>query len=193
MERREFVLTGASVVGATSIGSVAFTTASVNRDVTIDVVKDTEAAIELVPGKTNVVQLDSDGALVIDTNRNGGSGLNGNGNFTYGNTTSTTVKQDAGVGEYAFSITNNGAGTGRIDGTGSGSAGAEASFTISLSDGPMTLDLLGQNNVPGGGSTSGVSLSSGDTVFADLTINTSTFDKSDTINQTLTIEADPSQ
>lgn len=198
MERREFVLTGASIVGATSIGSAAFTTATVDRDVEINVVKDTEAAIQLVPGETNVVQLNDRGALVIDTDRDGGSGLNGNGSFTYGNATSTTSEATAGSGEYAFSITNNGAGTGRTDGTGTGGSGAEGSFTISLSGGPITLNLLVEKGGktltvgPDGGSKSGVSIDSGETVFADLTIDTSGLGKSDNISQTLTIATDTS-
>jgi hypothetical protein len=178
--------------------------------VTINVVKDTEAAIKLVPGETNVVQLDSNGALVIDTNRDGGSGLNGNGTFTYGNVTggSSTKGLGAGSGEYAFSIINNGAGTGRTDGTSSPvGSGVEASFTISLSGGtsnageePITLNLSAESGtnidnttVSDNNSASGLSLKSGEAVFADLTIDTSDVSAGNSIDRTLTIAADSTQ
>lgn len=97
MQRRK-LLAGIGLLGATSAGAVAFTSASVSRDVEIAVEADDSAIVGLNPGTTNAAEL-VDGVLQIDTS-NGSNDLNVDAVFTYGN------ESDATNG-FLFSVTNN--------------------------------------------------------------------------------------
>jgi hypothetical protein len=101
MERREFLLSAGGIVGATAIGSVAYTQATVERTITTEIAKDSNAIIGLSPGTTSGVYEDaSTGRLKIDLDEANSAGLNSEGVFTYGDTTDPTTT-------YAFNITNN--------------------------------------------------------------------------------------
>lgn len=97
MQRRK-LLAGIGLIGATSTGAVAFTSASVSRDVEIAVEADDSAIVGLNPGTTNAAEL-VDGVLQIDTS-NGDNDLNVDAVFTYGNENDPT-------GGFLFSVTNN--------------------------------------------------------------------------------------
>jgi hypothetical protein len=99
MERREFLLSAGGIVGATAIGSVAYTQATVTRTVNAEIANDDSAIIQLLAGGHQAIYNNTDGQLVIDTT-NGAAGLNSDGEFTYGD--STDISND-----YAFSVTNN--------------------------------------------------------------------------------------
>jgi hypothetical protein len=99
MERREFLLSAGGIVGATAIGSVAYTEATVTRNVNAKIANDDSAIIGLVAGSHQAIYNNGNDRLEIDTT-NGAAGLNSNGTFTYGNATYP-------VTDYGFSVTNN--------------------------------------------------------------------------------------
>lgn len=87
------------VIGITSVSSVAFTSASVSRDVNVAVSADDSAIVGLNPGSLDAASLDSDGALQIDT-ANGSNDLNVDSTFTYGDGSNPSTT-------HLFSLTNN--------------------------------------------------------------------------------------
>lgn len=99
MERREFLLSAGGIVGATAIGSVAYTRAEVTRSVNAKIANDDSAIIGLVAGSHQAIYNSSNGRLKIDTT-NGAAGLNSQGDFKYGSTSNPSS-------DYAFSVTNN--------------------------------------------------------------------------------------
>jgi hypothetical protein len=100
MERREFLLSAGGIVGATAIGSVAYTEATVDRSVTAEVAADDSAIIGLTAGTPSAIYKNNDGQLEIDTTVSDASGLNTDGEFVYGDS-------DDPTGTPGFSITNN--------------------------------------------------------------------------------------
>lgn len=100
MERREFLLSTGGIVGATAIGSVAYTEATVDRSVTAEVAADDSAIIGLTAGSPSAIDKNDDGQLEIDTTVSDASGLNTDGKFDYGDS-------DDPEGTPGFSITNN--------------------------------------------------------------------------------------
>jgi hypothetical protein len=97
MHRREFVLSATGILGATTVGSIAYTSATVNRGVTATVESDSAAIIKLVAGNTNAVTT-SNNQLQINPD-SGNNGLNTDATFNYG--ASSTISNDN-----AFTITN---------------------------------------------------------------------------------------
>jgi len=97
MHRREFLLSATGIVGATTVGSIAYTSATVTRGVTAEVSQDSKAIIELKSGNTNAVTTTSNGELKI--NPDSGSGLNANATFKYGDSGNIST-------DNAFTITN---------------------------------------------------------------------------------------
>lgn len=79
MNRRNFVigLGALSAGGAATVGSGAFSTADVNRDVTIETAGDDDALLALRPEDDEFAELDADGnlALSFDENSEDGEGV----------------------------------------------------------------------------------------------------------------------
>jgi len=98
MNRRSILATIGGI-GAVSTGAVAFTSASVSRNVNVGVSADSTAIIGLSAGSTNAASEQSNGELVIDTS-NGSNDLNVEATFTYGDTSDPS-------NSYLFSLTNN--------------------------------------------------------------------------------------
>lgn len=177
MQRREFVLAGASIVGATSIGAVAFTQADVERDVNVDIVTDDNGPITLNPGSTAAVEL-VDGLLTVDTNTANANGLNGDGSFTYGDDASPSST-------HAFSMTNNSGGTRSFTlGFSDFSLGGTSSITLSVYDDTGTS--IGDVSTTTDQTTT---LDAGDTVYAVLSFDTTGLTDGANMNGTLTIDA----
>lgn len=99
MNRRELLIGGAAITGATAVGAVAFTTATVDRDLSIEVTSDEQGIIGLTPGDVGAVNI-VDGILTIDMSTDLTDGLNPDAEFYYGSSGEPTTT-------YAFSITNN--------------------------------------------------------------------------------------
>jgi hypothetical protein len=177
MQRREFIVAGAGIVGATSIGSVAFTTANVSRDVSVDIVADDAGPIAFAAGATNAVTL-TNGLLTIDTNTANANGLNGNGTFNYGDNSAPSTT-------FAFSMTNNGGGSRDFTfGLGNFTLGGSSAITLSLYDGTDTL--IGDVTTSTDQTTT---LTAGSTLYAVITFDTSGLTKTDNMNGDLTVDA----
>lgn len=177
MQRRDFVLAASGLLASTSIGAAAYTNADVSRDVTIGIAQDNNAIIGLAPGSTSAVELVDD-QLVIDTSTSNSNGLNPNGTFDYGDASSPTST-------FAFSITNNDATQRDFDLSLTGfSISGSASLTFSVYDdtGSLTGDLQ-----PGSSLTQ--TLSSAQSAYVIISIDTSGLTASDDLNGTFDISA----
>lgn len=85
------------------IGASSFTTATLERDTSIDVVADDKGVIALIDGDSGaVVQQQSNGELTIDFTVGSASGVNVNSTYELGNPN----WNDASSDEEAFNITN---------------------------------------------------------------------------------------
>lgn len=174
------MLASASVVGATSVGAVAFTEASVTRDVKVDIVKDDVGPIQLEAGATDAVTLDgTSGLLTIDTDTANADGLNGEGSFTYGDTSGASTT-------HAFSMTNKG--------------GGSRDFTFGLKNftptGAVEMGIYDSGDVQQGGgnvtqttdqTATGVAADS--TLFVTISFDTNGLTKADNLNGDFTISA----
>lgn len=156
MERREMIIGSLGAIGITSISSVAFTTASVSRSVQVGVESDDSAVVGLNPGSTNAASLDSDGALVIDTS-NGSSDLNVDSTFTYGDPSDAS-------GTFLFSLTNNDANERNFTLNYGGTSGA-VSFEVYDGSGTQSGTLSGSSSLS-------LTLSSGDTRYFVMVVDT---------------------
>lgn len=97
------VLALALVLATGLIGASSFTTATLTRDASIDVVSDTNGFIGLADEhSSNIVSENGDGALTIDFAQNSATGVNVNSTYEIG----VPGTSDA-ANEAAFSITNN--------------------------------------------------------------------------------------
>lgn len=175
MKRREFLIGGASIVGATSVGAVAFTEASVTRDVTVDIVADDVGPILLAAGSTDTVTLNS-GLLTVDTDTARADGLNGEGSFTYGDTSAASTT-------HAFSMTNNGGGS--RDFTFGLANFANSGAKVSIYDSTDTK----QGDVTQASDVSVTGVASGSTLYAVLIFDTAGLDKTNDLNGDFTISA----
>lgn len=84
----------------TGIGAAAYTSASVDRSATIDVVTDDTGLIGLGTGTSGDLIAHNNGALAIDLTAGTASGANVESTFTFGD------EADA-ANAYAFTVTNN--------------------------------------------------------------------------------------
>lgn len=164
MERREMIIGSLGVIGVTSVGSVAFTTASVSRSVQVAVSADDSAIVGLSPGTTNAASLDSDGALQINTS-NGSNDLNVDSTFTYGDSGAPTTT-------YLFSVTNNDASQRSFTLDYSGGSGA-VSFTVYDSSGSQSGTFDGSSSLT-------LTMSSGATQYVHMVVDTNGLASSDT-------------
>lgn len=83
------------------VGASAFTTGSIDRASSVNVVTDDAGLIGLEDGTSgNIVQQNGTGALTIDFGRNGASGVNTAGHFELGNPADP-------LNRTAFNLTNN--------------------------------------------------------------------------------------
>lgn len=170
MNRRQFILSTTGVVGASTVGAVAFTSASVTRDVSIGVEADNTAIIGLEPSVGT--ELNGDVLKINGT----GTGLNPKGTFTFGDSSNPTST-------YAFSITNNSGETRTLTfsfSLDSRSDNADVTFKIFDESG----NKLG--TVSDGGSLDITGLGSGSTVYVVFTADT---DSTTDLSGSVTISA----
>lgn len=157
MHRREYLLSGMGILGATTVGSLAYTTASVDRTVTANVADDASAIIGLEPGSVSGITTDGDGKLLVNPTED----LNKSATFEYGDTSDPSATP-------AFTITNNDS--------------VQQKIVIGLSNfassGLFTLHLKGpggtEQTVSDNSTTVSYDVGSGETINAAITINTET-------------------
>lgn len=171
MHRREFLLSATGIVGATSVGSIAYTNASVDRGVTATVKSDDTAIIQLAPN-TSVDGVGTTGGK-LDINVT--EGLNKNGTFEYGDYTTPSNTP-------AFTITNN------------DTVSRNITVSIDATNGSLSLKLEGpssnKNEVQSGGSYEYTSVSAGDSIQAAVKIGTSGTNTTDGVDATMTFGAE---
>lgn len=179
MERREFIIAAAGMLGLTSVGAIAFTTGSVARDINVDIAADDSAVIGLTPGPVAAVTIDND-VLTIDTDTTESDGLNPDGDFEYGDDQDPTTT-------YAFSITNNDGNTHDFTvGMEDFSLGGSSSFEIELYQDDETH--IGTVNPSTDVTYSGQT--STETIYAVMKLDTDGLTSVDDMNGTLTISAE---
>jgi hypothetical protein len=169
MHRREFVLSATGILGATTVGSIAYTSASVDRSVTANVKGDSNGIIELSPNTNIDAVKKADSELTIDVTE----GLNKNGTFKYGN-------YDTPSNTEAFTITN--ADTEARDITVRASA-TSGDLSIQLDDGSGT-----QKEVTTSTALKYSSVADSSTIFASVKIETPESGTTD-VDATMTIES----
>lgn len=100
MQRRTLITAVGAVLG-TGIGATAYTTATVDRSATIDVVSDDTGLIGLGTGTSgDLIYQKANGTLAIDLTQGSATGANVNSTFTFGS------ESDA-ANSYGFTVTNN--------------------------------------------------------------------------------------
>jgi hypothetical protein len=103
MERRKFMIGVGSLAagGAAATGTGAFTTASAERTVTVDVNGDQNSIISLIPNDDlSDISVNNDGELELDLSGASDEGVNINSKYTWGDPSDPSNK-------FAFAITNN--------------------------------------------------------------------------------------
>lgn len=171
------VIAAALLLSMTVVASSAFTTVSLDRQTSIDVVSDESGIIALqAHPESDVVNGTDDGALRIDFDQaDTGAGVNVNSTYTVGSTSTPTST-------YAFNITNQN--TGPIDATidytlDNAAAGSNVQFSLYDSAGT----LVGTAE-PGSPTTQ--SLAQGETLYVVIEV-TGGADSNDDLSGTLSI------
>lgn len=101
MRTKLFAVALAIVAVTAAFGASAYTTGTVDRTASVNVVSDNSGLIGLSDGTTgDIVKTNGTGALTIDFTRNGATGVNSAANFEIGDTVSANTTA-------AFNITNN--------------------------------------------------------------------------------------
>lgn len=167
----------------TAVASTAFTTATVERDATIDIVTDANGPISIQDGNTgDVVYQAANGEITIDfSNPSGSTGVNPDASYTLGDTAN-------GATTYAFSVTNTDASSHDID--------FSYAFTGTDPDAGTTnvaFEVFDSGGVSQGtaneGSSATVTVASGATVYVVVTVDSTGLSSGDTLTGTLTIAA----
>lgn len=131
MNRRNFVIGAGGAITAGTVGSLAFTQATVERDLDVQVVTDDSADAALRFQSSDGTTITQDGQLAINgisDHENGGDAyLTPNGSFTFGDHASPST-------EYAFTMTNQLTESRDFDIVISNLGAADTDFTITLYD-----------------------------------------------------------
>jgi len=160
------------IVATSFVGAAAFTTATVERDVTVDIAADNNGIIELQDGTADAAAM-SGNELVIEPD-SAQNGLNVNATFTYGNTSNAS-------GSNGFTITNRDDQTHEffLNYSGSGSGTLEFYVENSSSD---------SVNFSDGDSPKSITLTPDETAYVVIIVDTKTGTTS--ITGTFTIRAE---
>ncbi|NHN43320.1 hypothetical protein G9C85_17010 [Halorubellus sp. JP-L1] len=164
------MLSGVGIVGATTVGSIAYTNATVSRDITVDVDGDTSGIVGLNPQGVDGVTT-TNGKLAIETPSS--NALNRDATFEYGDTGTPSNTP-------AFNIVNN-------DDTG---YKLDVSATTTSTNGALKLYLEDPNGsthtVDGGTQSFDSSVwSSGAIINAAVELDTTDLTSTDTLEATM--------
>ncbi|PSQ27277.1 hypothetical protein BRD03_07525 [Halobacteriales archaeon QS_9_68_17] len=166
------------------MGSAAFTSGSVDRTATVDVVGDDQAFTGLQAGDSVVVQQSDGGQLSIDFSQAANAdGINGDANYTIGDKTGDFENE---TGSYAFNITNN-------DGsahdytlsyafTGSQSSSSSVTFTVYDSTDTQIASASDSND-------GSFSLAAGETAYVVMEVDSTGATESNDLDGDVTITA----
>jgi hypothetical protein len=179
------------LVASSFVGAAAFTSASVTRDSTVGVAADSSAIVGLNAGSVNGVSETSAGELQVDL-AGTASGLNIESTFTYGDSSSVES------GAYAFTMTNSydGSQTYTVNYLQGGSFSDSASSTSNLkfqfytgNGAPLTDSSSDNVEITEGGSGQSFTLSSGQTVYVVISVDTTGLTSSDDLSGDIEITA----
>jgi hypothetical protein len=171
-------------LGTLVIGAAAFTTATLQRDTTIDVVADDNGIIALGDGDSGgLVDVRSNGELTIDFTRGGaisGGGANVESIYELGD------PDNQPTGEYAFNITNRDTVSHEIalnytvdNGNGQGDGYNNTEFEV-FDGGTSELVVSEEDDTSG----NTITLNSGETNNITVTVDTRANDTSSTVDNT---------
>lgn len=100
------VLAAVLVLSTVAFGATAFTSATVEREASIDVVSDDSGPLQFTSGSTGISKIDSNGELTLDVSMlSGSSGINPNSSYTFGNR-SADGASSVSASDYVFTINN---------------------------------------------------------------------------------------
>lgn len=100
------VLAAVLVLSTVAFGATAFTSATVEREASIDVVADDSGPLQFTSGNTGISKVDSNGELTLDVSLlSGSSGINPNSSYTFGNE-SADGASSVSASDYVFTINN---------------------------------------------------------------------------------------
>lgn len=100
------VLAAVLVLSTVAFGATAFTSATVEREASIDVVADDSGPLQFTSGSTGISKVDSNGELTLDVSLlSGSSGINPNSSYTFGNR-SADGATSVSSSDYVFTINN---------------------------------------------------------------------------------------
>lgn len=184
MQRKAVLVIGTVLVASVAMGSAAFTSGSVDRTATVDVVGDDQAFTGLQAGDSVVVQQSDGGQLSIDFSQAANAdGINGDANYTIGDKTGDFENE---TGSYAFNITNN-------DGsahdytlsyafTGSQSSSSSVTFTVYDSTDTQIASASDSND-------GSFSLAAGETAYVVMEVDSTGATESNDLDGDVTITA----
>jgi hypothetical protein len=175
------------LVASSFVGAAAFTSATITRDSTVGVSADNSALVGLEPGGVNGVAETND---ELEIKLGAGNGLNIESTFTFGNPSSPS-------GTYAFAMTNNGNNPQEytVDYTQANSftdsdSDSNLKFKFYKSDGTA---LTGTNSndvvITEDGSGQSFSLTSAQTVYVVISVDTQGLTSSDDLSGDIEITA----
>lgn len=171
------VVSAVLILGAAALGTAAFTTASVDRTTSLDVVDDTQGliALDASPDASGLVTDGSDGQLSIDFTQGGAGGANVNAQFTIGDNSTFDHTTTA---DYAFTITNQDTASHSfsIDYTGvtEASSGTDNLKFVVYDDADTLQTIVTEES----GSQS-LSIGSGSTVYVVMVVDTTSYSDND--------------
>lgn len=180
MNRRSFIIGTGGAVTAGSIGSLAFTQATVERDLDVQVVSDNSADAALRFQASEGTTVTEDGQLVVngvsDGNNSTDKYLTPDGEFTFGDGSAPSTNP-------AFSMTNQLSESRAFDVSISGLDASDTDIAITFYDDTgAELGTADKSN-----DATGISVSSGQIVYAVITITTGTDDSN--LSGTVTVSA----
>lgn len=180
MKMKTAAVVAAVVIVGMAFGASAFTTATIERDSTIDVTSDSNSIIALSAGSSSMVS-ETDGELTIDMSGSNGEGVNVNSTYVIGDTSNAT-------NTYAFSTTNNDANARNITfayaANTDNDANKNVQFDVYDSGGSSATSFSEEGNA------TLTSVSSGTTHYIVLTVDTSGSATNDDLSGTLTVTAE---
>jgi len=184
MQRKAVLVIGTVLIASVAMGSAAFTSGSVDRTATVDVVGDDQAFTGLQAGDSVVVQQSNGGQLSIDFSQaSNANGINGDANYTIGDKTGDFENS---TGSYAFNITNN-------DGSAhdytlsyafTGSQSSNSTVTFTVYDSTDTQIASASDSTDGS-----FSLAAGETAYVVMEVDSTGATKSNDLDGDVTITA----
>lgn len=125
------VLAAVLVLSTVAFGATAFTTATIEREASVDVVADDSGPLQITSGSTGISKIDSNGELTLDVSMlSGTSGINPNASYTFGNA-SADGASSVSASDYVFTLNNT----------------DDVNHTVELTYTPDYSTAVGPNNV----------------------------------------------